>query len=206
MDQRTKQRPAPTEQGVASGSSPKISVRPLEPMRPVEKATGGSGAAAQALTVDARDVSLTFHTRDGEVEALSNVSLQISDGDFVSFIGPSGCGKTTLLRIIADLQRPTLRDHSDQRRDAGAGAVGPPLRLYFSGAGALSLADDRAQRRLAAGNHGLRRPGAPQARRTISQAGEPFRLRTQISVAAFRRHAAAGVDRPRAVVRSRSCC
>jgi NitT/TauT family transport system ATP-binding protein len=59
------------------------------------------------LTVDARGVSLTFHTRDGEVQALANVDLQITDGDFVSFIGPSGCGKTTLLRVIADLERPT---------------------------------------------------------------------------------------------------
>ncbi|MGD0418843.1 MAG: ABC transporter ATP-binding protein [Xanthobacteraceae bacterium] len=59
------------------------------------------------MTVDACGVSLTFQTRDGEVEALANVDLQISDGDFVSFIGPSGCGKTTLLRIIADLLRPT---------------------------------------------------------------------------------------------------
>ncbi|HML06987.1 MAG TPA: ABC transporter ATP-binding protein [Xanthobacteraceae bacterium] len=59
------------------------------------------------MTVDARGVSLTFHTRDGEVQALSNVDLQIGEGEFVSFIGPSGCGKTTLLRVIADLERPT---------------------------------------------------------------------------------------------------
>src|SRR6202030_242240 len=50
---------------------------------------------------------LTFQTANGEVEALSNVDLDIADGDFVSFIGPSGCGKTTLLRVIADLERPT---------------------------------------------------------------------------------------------------
>jgi len=59
------------------------------------------------LAVDVRDVSLTFETADGKVDALSKVNLQIADGEFVSFIGPSGCGKTTILRVIADLQQPT---------------------------------------------------------------------------------------------------
>ena len=57
--------------------------------------------------VDAQNVSLTFDTADGKVEALSKVSLQVAEGEFVSFIGPSGCGKTTMLRVIADLQQPT---------------------------------------------------------------------------------------------------
>jgi NitT/TauT family transport system ATP-binding protein len=66
-----------------------------------------STASAQRLAVDVCNVSLTFETADGKVDALSNVSLQIADGEFVSFIGPSGCGKTTMLRVIADLQQPT---------------------------------------------------------------------------------------------------
>jgi NitT/TauT family transport system ATP-binding protein len=61
----------------------------------------------QCLAVEVRDVSLTFETADGKVDALSNVSLQVADGEFVSFIGPSGCGKTTMLRVIADLQQPS---------------------------------------------------------------------------------------------------
>jgi NitT/TauT family transport system ATP-binding protein len=64
-------------------------------------------ASPQRLAVDVRNVSLTFEAADGKVDALSNVSLQIADGEFVSFIGPSGCGKTTMLRVIADLQQPT---------------------------------------------------------------------------------------------------
>jgi NitT/TauT family transport system ATP-binding protein len=64
-------------------------------------------SSAKRLVVDASNISLSFETADGKVDALSNVSLQIADGEFVSFIGPSGCGKTTMLRVIADLQQPT---------------------------------------------------------------------------------------------------
>jgi NitT/TauT family transport system ATP-binding protein len=66
-----------------------------------------STAAVENLAVHAQNVSLTFETSDGEVQALSGVDLDVAEGDFVSFIGPSGCGKTTLLRVIADLEQPT---------------------------------------------------------------------------------------------------
>ncbi len=57
--------------------------------------------------IETSDLSLTFETGDGPVHALSDVSLTINKGEFVSLIGPSGCGKTTLLRVIADLEQPT---------------------------------------------------------------------------------------------------
>jgi NitT/TauT family transport system ATP-binding protein len=57
--------------------------------------------------VDAQNISLSFETGDGRVDALANVNLEVAEGDFVSFIGPSGCGKTTMLRVIADLQQPS---------------------------------------------------------------------------------------------------
>jgi len=57
--------------------------------------------------IDIQNLSLTFNTSDGPVFALSDINLDINRGDFVSFIGPSGCGKTTLLRVIADLEKPT---------------------------------------------------------------------------------------------------
>ncbi len=66
----------------------------------------GGGEKARAV-ISARDHSLTFTTNDGPVHALSNINLDINEGEFVSLIGPSGCGKTTLLRVIADLEQPT---------------------------------------------------------------------------------------------------
>ncbi|OQM77322.1 ABC transporter ATP-binding protein [Manganibacter manganicus] len=64
-------------------------------------------APANEPVVEAQKLGLAFQTGDGPVQALSDVDLTIGKGEFVSFIGPSGCGKTTLLRVIADLERPT---------------------------------------------------------------------------------------------------
>ena len=57
--------------------------------------------------INIKNLSLTFETNDGPVHALSEIDLDIAQGEFISFIGPSGCGKTTLLRVIADLETPT---------------------------------------------------------------------------------------------------
>jgi NitT/TauT family transport system ATP-binding protein len=68
---------------------------------------GASLKPATESVIEAKGLGLAFQTSDGPVQALSNVDLAIGKGEFVSFIGPSGCGKTTLLRVIADLERPT---------------------------------------------------------------------------------------------------
>jgi len=71
------------------------------------KPDGGGKAPAPEATIEINGLSLSFDTADGPVQALSNVSLTVARGEFVSFIGPSGCGKTTLLRAVADLETPT---------------------------------------------------------------------------------------------------
>jgi len=41
-----------------------------------------------------------FHTEEVETHALSDISLSISKGEYVSISGPSGCGKSTLLSLL----------------------------------------------------------------------------------------------------------
>ena len=98
----------PDEGGVAPVLSGEglLAVQPMHEPAAVTKEIK-SDPGVRRLAVDVRDVSLTFDTGDGKVNALSHVDLQIAAGEFVSFIGPSGCGKTTLLRLIADLEQPT---------------------------------------------------------------------------------------------------
>jgi NitT/TauT family transport system ATP-binding protein len=73
---------------------------------PKLKPNDGTAPIADAV-IEISGLSLRFDAADGPVQALSDVSLKIARGEFVSFIGPSGCGKTTLLRAVADLESPT---------------------------------------------------------------------------------------------------
>ena len=53
--------------------------------------------------IELRGLTKRFATGEGEVLALTEVSLDIEQGEFISLVGPSGCGKSTLLRILAGL-------------------------------------------------------------------------------------------------------
>ncbi len=59
------------------------------------------------LAVQVRNASVVYPAPDAPVHALSDIDLDIREGEFVSLIGPSGCGKTTLMRVIADLESIT---------------------------------------------------------------------------------------------------
>lgn len=61
--------------------------------------------AGIAIKID--NVGMVYHDNEKEVTALKGVSMDIEKGEFISLLGPSGCGKTTLLRIVADLIKPT---------------------------------------------------------------------------------------------------
>ncbi len=57
--------------------------------------------------IELRNLSKSFQTADGPVDALKRVSLTINDGDIYGIIGMSGAGKSTLVRCINMLERPT---------------------------------------------------------------------------------------------------
>lgn len=65
-----------------------------------------TGGARQA-TVSVSGVFKRFALPDRELVALQDVSLEVSEGEFLSLIGPSGCGKSTLLRLVAGLAEPS---------------------------------------------------------------------------------------------------
>jgi NitT/TauT family transport system ATP-binding protein len=67
---------------------------------------GAAATGRRAPVIAARGLSVVFASDAGPLTALADVELAIADGEFVALIGPSGCGKTTLLRAIADLERP----------------------------------------------------------------------------------------------------
>lgn len=51
-------------------------------------------------------VFYAYHAKSGETPALSNISFQIHQNEFVAIVGPSGCGKSTLLSLLAGLLSP----------------------------------------------------------------------------------------------------
>jgi len=68
-------------------------------------------AAAPASTgvpvLEFRNVSKAFPSARGTVHALSNISLDVREGEFLTIVGPSGCGKSTLLNLLVGLESPS---------------------------------------------------------------------------------------------------
>src|SRR5918997_1491286 len=56
--------------------------------------------------ISIRKLRKTFNAQQGVVNALKEIDLEVSEGEFCVLLGPSGCGKTTTLRCVAGLERP----------------------------------------------------------------------------------------------------
>ena len=63
------------------------------------RAPSGTAAGEIPAAATLRNASVRF----GSLTALSNISLEIDEGDFWTILGPSGCGKSTMLRLVSDL-------------------------------------------------------------------------------------------------------
>ena len=72
-----------------------------------------------------QNVTKTYASASGDVRALTDVSLSIKNGEFISLLGPSGCGKSTLLKLVAGLDTATTGTLSL----ANKAIAGPPAGL-----------------------------------------------------------------------------
>ena len=57
--------------------------------------------------LEIKNICKNYQAKNGEIEALKNISFDVKKGEFISIIGPSGCGKSTLLSIISGLESKT---------------------------------------------------------------------------------------------------
>ncbi len=64
-------------------------------------------ADGKTWEIRAEGLDVVYPTRDGEVQALADISFSVERGSFTTIVGPSGCGKSTLLRVISGLVEPT---------------------------------------------------------------------------------------------------
>ena len=54
-----------------------------------------------------KNLEKKYYTKDGEVQAIKNLSLKVKEEEFIAIVGPSGCGKSTLLSILCDIEPKT---------------------------------------------------------------------------------------------------
>lgn len=87
------------------------------------------GAAAVVQAADEAAEALAPVDSDGLVHALSDINIDIADGDVFGIIGMSGAGKSTLVRTINLLERPTSGTIEVDGRDVTA-LSGEELRAY----------------------------------------------------------------------------
>ena len=53
--------------------------------------------------LEIQNLKKSYNTKEGEIDAINNINLNIENGKIISLVGPSGCGKSTILSIIAEL-------------------------------------------------------------------------------------------------------
>ena len=60
--------------------------------------------------VEIKNLTKTYKVGDSEFNALDNIDLDITKGEFVVILGPSGAGKSTLLNLIGGMDTPSKGD------------------------------------------------------------------------------------------------
>ena len=84
---------------------------PTSTLTPIETIHGSAAPAACAVSL--RDITKSY----GDSVVVSDLNLDIAEGEFFSLLGPSGCGKTTTLRMIGGFVDPTHGEVSLHGKD-----------------------------------------------------------------------------------------
>lgn len=89
--------------------------------------SGSASASSNGVLLDAIDVSKSVQGPEGRLDILTDVSLQVREGESFAIVGASGSGKTTLLGLLAGLDTPSrgrisLDGHSLETMDEEARA------------------------------------------------------------------------------------
>lgn len=59
------------------------------------------------IILSIKNLRKNYHDKNGEVNAIDDITLDVYEKDFISIVGPSGCGKSTLLSILSNLEKQT---------------------------------------------------------------------------------------------------
>lgn len=54
--------------------------------------------------LEVNHIKKVYHTKEGEIDAVLDVSFSVHSGEFISIVGPSGCGKSTILSMLTGLE------------------------------------------------------------------------------------------------------
>ena len=85
--------------------------------------------------IHARDLTRTFKTKAGPVEAVRGLSLDVAEGELVAFLGPNGAGKSTALRMLTTLLPPSSGSASVGGHDVVADPAGVRRQIGYVGQG-----------------------------------------------------------------------
>ncbi|MDA0566238.1 ATP-binding cassette domain-containing protein [Streptomonospora sp. S1-112] len=85
--------------------------------------------------IHTRDLTRSFTTKSGTVEAVRGLTLDVEAGEIVAFLGPNGAGKSTSLRMLTTLLAPTSGTATVAGHDVVADPHGVRRRIGYVGQG-----------------------------------------------------------------------
>ena len=162
--------------------------------------------------IEARGLTRTFTVRNGTVEAVRGIDLDVREGEMVGVLGPNGAGKSTTLRMLTTLLRPTSGTARVVGHDVVDDPAGVRRAIGYIGQGASAGHSQKVQDELVAQgrSYGMGRREAARrghellealdlgglGRRTVSTLSGGQRRRLDVAIGMVHRPALLFLDEP----------